>query len=83
MSDFLCKSNVSRTFAGACADETVIRLIQTKPHITEDNCCFEMENPVTTYKLPKDYFSEVYCTIILYLQSFQILKWRKVYGGHI
>ena len=21
--------------------------------------------------------------VILYLQSFQILKWRKVYGGHI
>ena len=23
------------------------------------------------------------CIIILYLQPFQILKWRKVYGGHI
>ena len=43
----------------------------------------EMENLVTTYKLPKDCFSEVFCVIILYLQPFQILKWRKVYGGHI
>ena len=45
--------------------------------------CFEMENLVTTYKRPKDCFSEVYCIIILYLQPFQILKWGKVYGGHI
>ena len=43
----------------------------------------EMENLVATYKLPKDYFSEVFRVIILYLQPFQILKWRKVYGGHI
>ena len=42
-----------------------------------------MENLITTYKLPKDCFSEVFCIIILYLQPFQILKWRKVYGGHI
>ena len=45
--------------------------------------CFEIENLVTTYKLPKDYLSEVFCVIILHLQPFQILKWRKVYGGHI
>ena len=32
-----------------------------------------MENLVTTYKLPKDCFSEVFCIIILYLQPFQIL----------
>ena len=25
----------------------------------------------------------MFCIIILYLQPFQILKWRKVYGGHI
>ena len=35
------------------------------------------------YKLPKDCFGEVFCIIILSLQPFQILKWRKVYGGHI
>ena len=46
-------------------------------------CSFEIENLVTSYKLPKDYFSKVFCTIILYLQPFQILKWRKVYGGYI
>ena len=39
--------------------------------------CFEMESLVTTYKLPKDCFSEVFCIIILYLQPFQILKQRK------
>ena len=33
-----------------------------------------MENLVTTYKLPKDCFSELFCIIILYLQPFQILK---------
>ena len=38
----------------------------------------EMENLVTTYKLPRDYFSEVYLQPFLYLQPFQILKWRKV-----
>ena len=42
-----------------------------------------MENLVTTYKLPKYCFSEVFCMIIIYLQPFQILKWKKVYGGHI
>ena len=42
-----------------------------------------MENLVATYKLPKDYFSEVFCVIMPYLQPFQILKWRKVYGSHI
>ena len=42
-----------------------------------------MENLVTTYKLSKHYFSEVFCVIIIYLQQFQILKWRKVNGGHI
>ena len=42
-----------------------------------------MENLVATYKLPKAHFSEVFCVIKLYLQPFQILKWRKVYGGHI
>ena len=36
-----------------------------------------MENLITTYKLPKDSFSEVFYIIILYLQSFQNLKWRK------
>ena len=36
-----------------------------------------MENLVTTYKLSEDYFSEVLCIIILYLQPFQILKWKK------
>ena len=33
-----------------------------------DKCCFEVENLVTTYKFPKDYFSKVFCIIILYLQ---------------
>ena len=33
-----------------------------------------MENLVTTYKLPKHCFSEVFCIIILCLQPFQILK---------
>ena len=42
-----------------------------------------MENLVTIYKLPKDFFSKVFCVIILYLQPFQILKWRKVCGSHI
>ena len=28
-------------------------------------------------------FSEVFYIIILYLQPFEILKWRKVYGGQI
>ena len=42
-----------------------------------------MENLVATYKLPKDYLSEVFCVIIYYLQPFQILKWRKLYGVHI
>ena len=51
-------------------------------HLSEEKCCFEMENLVTTYKLPKDCFSEVFCIIILYLQPFQILKRRK-YAGHI
>ena len=46
-----------------------------------DKCCFEMENLVTAYKLPTDYVSEVFCIIVIYLQPFQILKWRKVYGG--
>ena len=50
---------------------------------SKHKCCFEIENLVTSYKLPKDYFSKVFCIIILYLQPFQILKWRKVYGGHI
>ena len=36
-----------------------------------------MENLVTTYKLPKDYFSEVFCIIIFYSQPLQILKWKK------
>ena len=43
-------------------------------HFFEDKCCFEMENLVTTYNLPKDYFSEVFCIIILHLQPFQSLK---------
>ena len=38
-----------------------------------------MENLVATYNLPKDII-EVFCVIILYLQPFQILKWRKVYA---
>ena len=36
-----------------------------------------MENLITTYKLPKHYFSEVFCIIIIYLQHFQILKQEK------
>ena len=47
--------------------------------LSEDKCCFEMENLVTTYKLPKGHFSEVLCIIKFDLQPFQILKWRKVY----
>ena len=43
----------------------------------DNKCCFEIENLVTSYKVPKDYFSKVFCIIILYLQLFQILKWRK------
>ena len=39
-----------------------------------------MENLVTTYILPKDCFSEVFCIIIPYLHPFQVLKWRRVYG---
>ena len=42
-----------------------------------------MENLVTTYKLSKDCFSEVFCIIILYLQPFQSLKLRKVYAAII
>ena len=42
-----------------------------------------MENPVKTYKLPKNDFTEVFFIIILYLQQFQILKWRKIDGGYI
>ena len=33
-----------------------------------------MENLVATHKLPKDYFSKVFCVIILYLQPFQIFS---------
>ena len=47
-------------------------------HFSKDKCCFKIENLVTSYKLPKDYFSKVFCIVILYLQPFQILKWRKV-----
>ena len=36
-----------------------------------------MKNLVTTDKLPKDCFSDMFCTIILYLQPFQILKLKK------
>ena len=36
-----------------------------------------MENLVATYKLSKDYFSEVFCVIILYLQPFQIFEVEK------
>ena len=36
-----------------------------------------MENLVATYKLPKDYFSEVVCVIILYLQPLQIFGVEK------
>ena len=51
--------------------------------LSKDKCCFEIENLVTSYKLLKDYFSKGFCIIILYLQPCEILKWRKVYGGHI
>ena len=46
-------------------------------HLSMNKCCFEMENLVATHKLPKDYFSKVFYVIILLLQPFQILKWRK------
>ena len=51
----------------------------------KDKCCLEMENLVTIYKLSKDYFSEMLCIIILYLQAFQSgeVEWRKLYGTHI
>ena len=32
--------------------------------LSKDKCCFEIENLVTSYKLPKDYFSKVFCIII-------------------
>ena len=40
-----------------------------------------MENLVATYKLPKDYFSEVFSVIILYLQPFQIWRGEKFMAG--
>ena len=34
-------------------------------HFSKDKCCFEVENLITSYKLPKDYFSKMFCIIIL------------------
>ena len=53
------------------------------PHILHFDVFYLRISAVLKWKtllpllVPKHYFSEVFCTIIIYLQQFQILKWRK------